>query len=139
MRNEFQKFHIGLKAIIKCNSEILLIKTASRGHWEVPGGRIDKAENCDAVLAREIFEETGMKLDLTNKRLVHVSNDTYKGYAEEHDGIKLCLIFYEIEIDSKPDVKVSHEHSEYQWININDSNNLTMMEEIKLAIKQIKI
>jgi 8-oxo-dGTP diphosphatase len=137
MRNKFQKFNIGLKALVKCGNEILIIKTSARGDWEVPGGRIDEGENHEQVLAREIFEETGMKLNLENKKLRYVNIDTYEDYAASHSGCKLCLIFYEVEIESKPEVKLSHEHVDYKWITKEEIVSFKIHKQLRHAFSKL--
>ena len=34
------------------------------GQWDLPGGKVDDGESFDAALQREVFEETGLRLEL---------------------------------------------------------------------------
>lgn len=46
------------------NGEILLVKSPWRG-WEYPGGLIEPGETFEEALHREVFEEAGVKIEIT--------------------------------------------------------------------------
>jgi len=70
------------------HKQILLVKlTYQRFHpWGIPGGGLDYGEQPDAAVAREMFEETGMKVDV--RKLLFA-----KTWAPAHVGMYyLCRI-----------------------------------------------
>ena len=44
--------------------EILLVKSPWRG-WEYPGGLIEPGESFEAALKREVYEESGVQIEIT--------------------------------------------------------------------------
>lgn len=40
-----QHFHVGVKAAIVQDDRLLLVKHATEGFWDLPGGRIDGQES----------------------------------------------------------------------------------------------
>lgn len=52
--------------------EILLIRSPKRG-WEVPGGQVEEGEDLISALTREIWEETGVSVEVGT--LVAVSSN----------------------------------------------------------------
>ena len=53
----------GVDAVIYNESgELLLIKRSDNGLWALPGGQLDPLEPPALGLAREVFEETGLKV-----------------------------------------------------------------------------
>ncbi|MBV9729828.1 MAG: NUDIX domain-containing protein, partial [Pseudonocardiales bacterium] len=40
--------------------EVLLVRRADDGYWELPGGRIEIGESASAAVIREVAEETGV-------------------------------------------------------------------------------
>ncbi len=100
------KYTVG--AIIENNGKILLIK---RNHepfnqyWGLPGGHIDKEENAEQAIIREVKEETN--LDFKPKFLL---------FAEEKfKKIKwhACVYFFSGKARGK--VKLSKEHTAFGW------------------------
>ena len=57
--------------------ELLAIRRKDNGQWAIPGGMVDKGEEVTHTLARELEEETGVKLDMAKGRL------TYRGYVDD--------------------------------------------------------
>lgn len=105
---------VGVKLLIKnTNEQYLFIRRApsfkpGEQKWDIPGGRIEPDESLEEALAREVLEETGMKLQGTPALLaaqdifvpakdLHVVRLTYAGTA---DG----------------EVVISDEHSEFRWM-----------------------
>lgn len=104
---------IAVKGFIINEGRILILKRAlddvhKPGVWEIPGGRID-GEDMILGLEREIFEETG--LDIEMKKEISLRNFVRDDNQEIEMHIFLCnaLNF---------DVKLSEEHSSYEWIEI---------------------
>ena len=54
--------------VIEKNGKFLLIQEAQekcRGKWSIPAGHLDPNENIFDAAKREVFEETGCKVELT--------------------------------------------------------------------------
>ena len=58
--------HLVSVAALVTNEEnrILLVKSPWRG-WEYPGGLIEPGESFEAALKREVFEESGVEIEIT--------------------------------------------------------------------------
>ncbi len=57
--------------------ETLLVKTFWRSDtWELPGGGVDDGETLDAAVCREIFEETGIQVELVGITGVYSNGST---------------------------------------------------------------
>lgn len=48
--------------IVDDHGRALLIRRRDNGHWEPPGGVLEAGETIPDALAREVFEETGLKI-----------------------------------------------------------------------------
>ncbi len=55
-------------AVIKNNGKILIAKRKSslcgNPGWEFPGGKVEYGETCETCLAREIYEEFGVEIEV---------------------------------------------------------------------------
>lgn len=49
---------------VRSDGKILAIRRADNGAWEPPGGVLELHEDPQTGVAREVFEETGIKLDV---------------------------------------------------------------------------
>ena len=97
--------------------KILILKRANyikmwRGMWGFPGGHVDKKDkNPKEAAIRELKEETGIELSW---------NEFYK--LKEYDKIKhnsdnSISYYYITTLESDVDIKLSKEHSNYEWFN----------------------
>jgi ADP-ribose diphosphatase len=57
--------------------EMLAVQRRDNGQWAIPGGMVDKGEEISATLTRELMEETGVTLDMSQGRLI------YQGYVDD--------------------------------------------------------
>lgn len=111
---EFQKFHISVKGLIKCDKRFLLLQEDD-GLWEAPGGRVDEGEMLKESLVRELGEELNLKLseeDISNLIGIDQRYDYKLG-----DGWALITFFYEISLKDDFEVNLSNEHVAFVWVN----------------------
>ncbi|SFK99311.1 ADP-ribose pyrophosphatase YjhB, NUDIX family [Halogranum rubrum] len=89
------------------DDRILVVRRASDGGWELPGGRLDADESTVEGLRREVREETG--LDVAIRRPIYTTswrNDRGNG---RYGVYYYCLA----EGDG---VTLSDEHTDYDWL-----------------------
>ena len=61
--------HIGVGGLLIRNNHLLLVKRKyepDAGFWSIPGGHIKLGEKNEEAAEREILEETGIKVKVTN-------------------------------------------------------------------------
>lgn len=115
-------FYIGVKALIRNEKDqILLLKADVSNHsknteayWDIPGGRIEKGQNVEETLLREIKEETGIKQIVSSTFFTVVISK--HAIPSENGTAGLALMIYNVEISQGSSVKLSDEHTEYEWV-----------------------
>jgi 8-oxo-dGTP pyrophosphatase MutT (NUDIX family) len=122
MANE-KLFYIGIKGLIEDKEgRILLLKADVSNHrkntevyWDIPGGRIAKDQTVIDTLKREIEEEIGItKLENYEFLTAVVSNhEVPLGDAL----IGLILMVYRVKIPENSPIKLSPEHTAYEWVS----------------------
>ena len=95
---------IAKAVIIKDNKALILLRAGSEayaGRWDLPGGHLEEGEELKEGLLREVYEETGLTLSEPIESLY----------------TKVNTSFFKAEI-SPEDIKLSHEHTEYKFISL---------------------
>jgi len=121
------KLQVGVKAIIK-NSEgkYLLLERNSEKYpevddpWDIPGGRIDPGASLFDNLAREIKEETSLRL--TDKPKIIAAQDILR--VEGRHVIRLTYLAKaegEVHVDG-------NEHNKHKWFSLEELKELNGLD-----------
>jgi ADP-ribose pyrophosphatase YjhB (NUDIX family) len=76
--------------------ELLLVRRADDGNWELPGGRIEVGESVSQTVVREVAEESGVAIELTG--LAGVYSDPTHVLVDPGDVVhqQLALCFHAV-------------------------------------------
>lgn len=85
---------VDVRAAIFKDDKILLVKERSDGGWTLPGGWADVGESASEAVAREVFEESGYRVNVT--RLLAVYDRTRQGHPASP--YYVYKIYFEAEI-----------------------------------------
>ena len=132
---------ISLKALIRNKQgQYLILKRAkpypgeTDCRWDAPGGRLIPGELMPLALAREIKEETGMRMR-SEPKVINVQD--IMRVAGKHT----IRIAFESEVEAEADKGIKldpNEHSEYKWLDLDDA--LTTYHDMYLTpvLKKLK-
>jgi 8-oxo-dGTP diphosphatase len=90
--------------VVRDDGRVLVIRRADNGAWEAPGGVLELDEEPSAGACREVFEETGIKVDAL--RLTGVYKNMARGVV--------ALVFLCRPVGGHE--QVSDETTEVQWL-----------------------
>ncbi len=129
---------VGAIIELKGTNKILLTQRSDKagiheGEWEVMYGRIDQFEDLTDALKREIFEETGLE-NVKVKKLQRVWH-IFRG--EKHEDTEVYGFTFICETDQK-EVKISDEHYQYKWADVNEALQLIKVPGIHKDIEIYK-
>ena len=62
--NPVHRFPISIKGVVFRGSQVILLKN-ERDEWELPGGKIELGETPEACVYREIKEEVGIQVKVS--------------------------------------------------------------------------
>lgn len=89
--------------------------------WSIPGGKKEQNESIREGLIREIFEETGISLEIDGPK------EVAKLFIEEN-GVQFIFDMYFYELLEKPEVILSErEHSDWCWIEAEKAFSLSLI------------
>lgn len=106
--------------IITPDRKVLLVKGwLSAGQWFLPGGGLHKGEKPAEGATREVFEETGIKLDLADLHKVS------EGRMSDH-GLTFESIVFVVRLTEQPELKPQkYEVSNLAWTSLNELRDLS--------------
>lgn len=105
-------FKAGIHVLIKKEDKYLLIRrgeddSEDPGCWDLPGGGIDFGEQPFAAAVREAKEEAGIHIEIT--KILALWGAAYQDKWSIETIVEAKYL--------SGDVKLSHEHSEFKWVN----------------------
>lgn len=121
-------------ALVVRGGRVLLGKRTSRvrfaGMWDAFGGHREKGETPAHALARELFEELGIRV--TGARFLHEyeDRDPTSGESFRHH---LYLV-----TDWRGDPRIANdEHSEIRWFTVQDLARLKLQSHLKKVLREV--
>lgn len=127
-----------VQTVVKTGEKYLIAKRSRDSFWEFMGGKIKKEESIKQAAIREINEETD--LGLREKDFL----DFEKGesyLSEDNEKYRLNPVLIEIEEDKKDEMTaegLSDEHTDFQWINLEDFYSFETLGQFK-ALQNLEI
>ncbi|MFA7244908.1 MAG: NUDIX domain-containing protein [Candidatus Magasanikbacteria bacterium] len=136
-----QKLFVASKGIIIHDGKTLVLQEGKSdrehvndGKWQFPGGRLNFGEHPFEGLEREVFEETGLKVK--NYKPFFVDHWMPKPFPEEN--WQIVGVYYLCECDDVSEVKLSHEHKNYAWVNMDNMEEYNFLPQDRKAILSVK-
>jgi dATP pyrophosphohydrolase len=122
--------------VVNSNGEILLLRRSDTddrrpNEWDIPGGHTDEGEYPVEAAARETMEEAGIAVDPRDLVLVYAMTEVPR------DELSVTWVFYRISVDEHA-VRLSHEHSEYAWVSLEEALTKITYERQKRALQYVK-
>ena len=121
----------GIVLFRKEESKILfLLLHYPSGHWDFVKGKMEHGESTHQTAVRETKEETGIT-DIT-----FVENfEEWIEYNFKYQGelVQKKVVFFLAETKTE-EIKISHEHSGYTWMDYNSSMEKTTFDNAKTVL-----
>ena len=121
----------GIVLFRKEGSKILfLLLHYPSGHWDFVKGKMEKGESTHETAIREAREETG----ITDITFLENFEEWIK-YDFQYQGelVHKKVVFFLAETKTK-EVKISHEHLDYTWMDYNTSMEKTTFDNAKTVL-----
>ena len=100
---------IKLVKVLLINSDNEVLLGYSHNNYQFPGGHVEQKETLIQAVNREVLEETGMDLKVTNIEPFACAIGYYKDWPNEGENRKIEIYYYEIKTEEKPNL----ENTEY--------------------------
>jgi 8-oxo-dGTP diphosphatase len=112
--------------VLNSAGQVLLIKSPRYDDWEFPGGQVEEGETIPHALEREVFEETGIVVQV--KSLVGIYSNTRKPSIVNMDFI--CEY-----VSGEP--KTSVESTQVEWVDREEVLSRVKREVVYKRLKSM--
>lgn len=102
--------HLGANAIITCKDRILLEKRRDSDTWGLVGGGVKNHETEQQAIAREVYEELGLRIPKERFQKLAVYGEPGR-IAAYCDGSvwRMVIVVFALELEKEPDIVISAE------------------------------
>jgi 8-oxo-dGTP pyrophosphatase MutT (NUDIX family) len=101
------------------------------GFWQPVTGGVEEGESIEDCLKRELSEETGFH---DPKNIIDLR--FHFSFPDDHGGV-LTEYVYGVELAADQEPKLSSEHTEYRWVDLDEAMQLLKWEDNKVALGKL--
>ena len=124
-----QGAHLGANAIITCKGKLLLEKRRDSDIWGLIGGGCKKYETGREAIARETYEELGVRINKDRFQKLAVYDDPGRIAAYRDGSIwRMVIVVYGLEFEEEPQMRISSESKELRFFSRED------IQDIEIAV-----
>ena len=114
------------------NKNEFLLLNYPQGHWDFVKGKVEQNETSHETALRETREETG----ITHIEFIDGFEESVEyDFRFKKENIHKKVIFF-LAKTSEKNIKLSHEHNDYIWLEYNDALKKTTFENAKNVLSK---
>ena len=120
-----QGAHLGANAIITCKGKLLLEKRRDSDIWGLVGGSCKKYETGREAIARETYEELGIRVHKDRFQKLAVYGEPGRIAAYRDGSIwRMVIVVYGLEFEEEPEMRISSESKELRFFSKDEIKNI---------------
>ena len=124
-----QGAHLGANAIITCKGRLLLEKRRDSDIWGLIGGGCKKYETGREAIARETYEELGIRVQKDKFQKLAVYDDPGRIAAYRDGSVwRMVIVVFGLEFEEEPEMRISSESKELRFFSKDE------IKDIEIAV-----
>ena len=117
--------HLGGNAILTWDGKLLLEKRRDSDTWGLPGGGCKKTETGRDAVARETYEELGVRIHKDKFQKLAVYDDPGRIAAFRDGSIwRMVIVVYGYEFPEEPKLRISAESKDLRFFTKDEIRNI---------------
>lgn len=126
---------VAVSALVRDNrGRILMIRRTDNNKYSIPGGGLEAGETISQAVRREVLEETGIEVKVTDMIGVFSNPDHVIAYDDGEVRQEFSICFNAEPIGGQ--LRTSNESKEVEWVALSDLSTLDIHPSIALRIEQ---
>ena len=120
--------HLGANAIITCNGRLLLERRRDSDTWGLIGGGVKKHETELQAIAREIYEELGLRIPKEKFCKLAVYGEPGRIAAYRDGSVwRMVIVVFGLELEKEPQMRISAESKELRFFSKEELKNIDIV------------
>ncbi len=121
--------------VVLANGDLILLLRYPQGHWGFPKGHVEENDiDHHSTAIRELEEETGIKDVSIIGEWFATTSYTYSRKGKE---LEKQVHWFPAKTNSI-DVKLSEEHTDFIWIDVNDAEDMITFDAEKDVLRNAR-
>ncbi len=112
------KAHLGANVILTFDGKLLLEKRRDSNLWGLVGGGVKPWETEAQGIAREVYEELGLRFQPAQFRKLKVYGEPGRIAAYQDGSVwRMVIVVFALELDQTPELRISKESRELRFFS----------------------
>ena len=121
--------HLGANGIFTCKGKLLLEKRRDSDIWGLVGGGCKKTETGRDAIAREVYEELGLRIHKDKFEKLAVYDDPGRIAAYRDGSIwRMVIVVYGLDFEEEPTLRISAESRDLRFFTREE------LKDIEIAV-----
>lgn len=120
--------HLGANAIITCNGKLLMEKRRDSDIWGLVGGGVKDHETEVQAMAREVYEELGIRVPKERFRKLAVYGEPGRIAAYCDGSIwRMVIVVFALELECEAKLRISEESRELRFFTKDELKDIEIV------------
>ena len=119
---------LGANAIITCKGKLLLEKRSDSDVWGLVGGGVKKYETEAQAMAREVYEELGLRIPWERFQKLKVYGESGRIAAYRDGSVwRMVIVVFGLELEEEPKMVISRESRDLRFFSKEELKNIEIV------------
>ena len=120
--------HLGANAIITCNGKLLLEKRRDSDIWGLIGGGVKDHETEVQAMAREVYEELGLRIPKERFQKLAVYGEPGRVAAYCDGSVwRMVIVVFALELEKEPVLRISAESRQLRFFSKEELKDIEVV------------